>query len=143
MVKDSIHGWLGLPPYYIRAVGMTGELAVMATPQAQQTIDSMHSKQWRNEVAPRVLFSMLHYKPSSRAHQLTIPVLVCIAKYDRELPVDVAREIAVLAPHGEFISYPFTHFEFYRPEVLAEVVRDQIVFLKEHLIFNRRSTKKR
>ena len=55
MVRDIICGWLGRPPHYIRAVGTSGELAVMATPQAQQTIDAMQSIQWRNEVAPRVL----------------------------------------------------------------------------------------
>jgi hypothetical protein len=52
VVKDAVRGWLGHPPGYIRAVGTTGELAVMATPQAQQIIDAMHSIQWRNEVAP-------------------------------------------------------------------------------------------
>ena len=62
-----------LPPYYIRAVGTTGELAVMASPQAQQAVDAMHSLQWRNEVAPRALFEMMRYKPGARAHRLAIP----------------------------------------------------------------------
>jgi len=44
----------------------------------------MHSVQWRNAVAPRVLFEMRRYKLSAKAHQLTLPVRVCIAEYDRE-----------------------------------------------------------
>lgn len=54
MFKDIIRRWLGLPPYYIHTVGTTGELAVMASSQAQQTIDGMQSKRWRNKVALRV-----------------------------------------------------------------------------------------
>jgi hypothetical protein len=101
MVKDAVRGWLGPPPYYSRAVGTTGELAVMATPQAQQIIDAMHSIQWRNEVAPRVLFEMMRYKPGAKVHQLTMPVLVCIAEHEREAPGDLARQIAEQAPRGE------------------------------------------
>jgi hypothetical protein len=53
MITDAVRGWLGLAPAYIRVVGPTGDLAVMATPEAQQTIDGMQSSHWRNEVAPR------------------------------------------------------------------------------------------
>ncbi len=134
MFKDAIRGWLGRPPYYIRAVGTTGELAVMASPQAQQTIDGMQSSQWRNEVAPRILFDMMRYKPSDRAYRLEMPVMVCIAENDRETPADLAREIAENAPRGEFKSYPVAHFEFYRPDVRAVVIMDQINFLRKHLM---------
>jgi uncharacterized protein len=137
MVNDAVRGWLGRPPYYIRVVGTTGELAVMATPQAQQTIEAMHSLRWRNEVAPRVLFEMMRYKPSAKAHQLTMPVLVCLAEYDREAPADLARQIAEQASRGEVKSYPLAHFEFYRPDVRAQVIKDQIEFLRTHLMVNR------
>jgi hypothetical protein len=46
----------------------------MATAQAQQTIDARHSIQWRNEVAPRVLFEMMRYKPSAKVPQFTMTV---------------------------------------------------------------------
>ena len=79
MVTDAVRGWLGCSPYYIRAVGTTGELAVMASPQAQQAIDAIHSLQWRNQVAPRALFEMMRYKPGARAHRLGMPVL-CVSR---------------------------------------------------------------
>ncbi len=69
-VTDAIRGWLGFPPAYIPVVGSTGDLAVMASTHAQQTIDSMRSGHWRNEVAPRILFEMMRYKPSARAQRL-------------------------------------------------------------------------
>jgi uncharacterized protein len=133
MVKDAVRGWLGRPPYYIPVVGPADTLAVMASPQAQQTIDAMHSGQWRNEVAPRVLFAMRRYKPSDKAPQLTMPVLVCIAAYDREAPGELARQIVEQAPRGELKSYPYAHFEFYRPDVRTQVIKDQIDFLRTHL----------
>jgi hypothetical protein len=108
----------------------------MATAQAQQTIDARHSIQWRNEVAPRVLFEMMRYKPGAKAHQLTMPVLVCIAEYEREAPGDLARQIAEQAPRGDLKSYPFAHFELYRPDVRAQVVRGQSDFLRKHLMVN-------
>jgi hypothetical protein len=136
MVYDAIRGTVGLPPYYIRTVGTTGELAVMDSPQAQQTIDAMHSAQWRNEVAPRVLFEMMRYKPSDVAHRLTMPVLVCLAQHDRETPADLVRQLAEQAPRSDLKSYPFAHFDFYRPDVRAQVVRDQINSLRKHLRVN-------
>jgi dienelactone hydrolase len=133
MLRDVVHGWLGLPPAYIPAVGNAGDLAVMATPHAKRTVDVMQSHHWRNEVAPRALFEMMRYKPSHAAHLLGMPVLVCIAENDRETPPHLAREIAVQAPFGEHKDYPHAHFDFYHPDVRAQVVADQIDFLRRHL----------
>jgi uncharacterized protein len=134
MVFDALRGKLGLSPYYIRAVGTTGELAVMASPQAQQTIEAMHSTQWKNQVAPRVLFEMMRYKPSDTSHKLTMPVLVCLAEGDHEAPAALVRQLAEKAPRGELKSYPYAHFDFYRPEVRTRVVKDQLEFLSKHLV---------
>jgi pimeloyl-ACP methyl ester carboxylesterase len=137
MITDTVRGWMGLAPAYIRVVGLPGELAVMASPEAQQAIDRMQSSYWRNEVAPRALFEMMRYKPSDRAGRLEIPVLVCIAKHDRESPAELARQIADNAPRGELKIYPCAHFDFYRPDVRAQVVGDQGAFLRKHLIVDR------
>jgi dienelactone hydrolase len=137
MITDTVRGWMGLAPAYIRVVGLPGELAVMASPEAQQAIDRMQSSHWRNEVAPRTLFQMMRYKPSDRAGRLEIPVLVCIAEHDRESPAELARQIADNAPRGELKIYPCAHFDFYRPDVRAQVVGDQGAFLRKHLIVDR------
>jgi dienelactone hydrolase len=132
-LEDALRGWLGRPPRYIPAVGTTGELAVMATPEARQAIEGMQSNHWKNEVAPRVLLEMMRYKPGEKAHRLAMPVLVSAAADDRETPVELAREIAENAPRGEFKTYSVTHFDLYRPEVRRRVIADQIVFLQKHL----------
>jgi dienelactone hydrolase len=132
MVYDAIRGLVGLPPFYIRVVGATGDLAVMASRQAQEAIADMSSTQWRNEVAPRGLFEMMRYKPSDVAHRLAMPVLVCSAENDSEAPADLVRQLAEQAPRGELRSYPVAHFDFYRPDVRAQVISDQIGFLRKH-----------
>jgi pimeloyl-ACP methyl ester carboxylesterase len=134
MVTDTVLGWLGLAPAYIRVVGPPGDLAVIASREAQQAIDGMQSSHWRNEVAPRALFEMMRYKPSARARRLEMPVLVYIAEHDRLSPVELPRQIADNAPRGELKSYPCAHFDFYRPDVRAQVVGDQVVFLRKHLV---------
>jgi alpha-beta hydrolase superfamily lysophospholipase len=134
MINDAIRGKLGLTPRYVHAVGSTGDLAVMATSQAQATIQAMHSNHWRNEVAPRILLEMMRYKPSDRAHQLKMPVLVSIAEKDRETPIELALQIVENAPHGESIGYPVAHFEFYQPEIRSIVLKDQINFLQKHMM---------
>jgi dienelactone hydrolase len=133
MARDLLRGWLGKTPAYIPAVGAPGELAVMASPEAQQAIAGMQSRSWRNEVAPRALFAMMRYKPGAYAARLTVPVLVCVAEHDREAPPELARALGEAAPRGEVLGYPYAHFAFYQPEVRAQVAADQIAFLRRHL----------
>jgi dienelactone hydrolase len=131
---DAARGRLGLAPYYVRAVGAPGELAVMATPQARKTIAAMDSANWRNQVAPRALLQMMRYKPGDQAARVSMPLLACIAAEDRETPPQLARALAERAPRGESREYPVSHFEFYRQDVRSQVLRDQIAFLQRHLM---------
>jgi dienelactone hydrolase len=76
----SVASWA--PAHYIPMVGKPGEVAVTATPQAQEHIAALsrvtgHSL-WRNEVAPRGLFGIMRYRPGDEAHRLGMPLLVCV-----------------------------------------------------------------
>ncbi|WP_067835772.1 alpha/beta hydrolase [Nocardia lijiangensis] len=129
MVADWLRGVFGLAPHYIPAVGRPGELAVMTGPQAQATIDAMDSGTWRNSVAPRALLQMMRYKPDDHAPRLRMPLLVCIGERDRETLAEDTIELAERAPRGELRTYPFSHFEIYRPDNRDKVTADQIDFL--------------
>ena len=137
MTVDAVRGRLGLSPHYIPMVGKPGEVAVTATPRAQQHIAMLSGETrdslWRNEVAPRGLFGMLRYRPGDEAHRLGMPVLVCVAERDNETPEELIRQIAERAPCGELRRYPGDHFDFYRDPVRQQVLTDQIAFLHEHL----------
>ena len=137
MAVDAARGKLGLSPRYVRMVGKPGEVAVTATPQANEHIATLGGEHggslWRNEVAPRGLFSMMRYRPGELAHRLAMPVLVSIAEDDRETPEELTRQLAERAPRGEQRRYPGDHFDFYRDPVRGRVLADQAGFLRERL----------
>ena len=137
MGADAVRGILGRPPFYIPMVGAPGEVAVTATPQAQEHIAALSGESghllWRNEVAPRGLIGMMRYRPGDEAHRLRMPLLVCIAERDLETPEELSRQIAERAPRGELRRYPVSHFDFYRDPVRQRVLTDQIDFLRTHL----------
>ncbi|MEV6322610.1 alpha/beta fold hydrolase [Nocardia sp. NPDC051787] len=133
MVADWLRGVFGLRPHYIPAVGPAGTLAVMTGPDAQRTIAAMDSATWRNTVAPRALLTMMRYKPGDHAPRLRMPLLVCIGQNDRETAAADTTELARRAPHGELRTYPFSHFEIYRPGNREAVVADQVAFLERIL----------
>jgi pimeloyl-ACP methyl ester carboxylesterase len=111
-------------------VGRPGQLAVTATPEADQHIQMLTGggqTLWRNSVAPRGLLQMMRYRPAEAAARLTCPLLVCVAAEDRETPLETTRVLADRAPRGELRIYPGTHFTFYTdPAFRARVVADQI-----------------
>ncbi|MFG1944880.1 alpha/beta hydrolase [Nonomuraea sp. NPDC048826] len=133
---DALRGKLGLRPYYIPMVGRPGELAVTATPEADQHIRTLtggeHRTSWRNSVAPRGLLRMMRYHPAESAARLASPLLVCVAAEDRETPLESSRELADRAPRGELRVYPGTHFTFYTDLTFRDrVVADQIAFYRQ------------
>jgi uncharacterized protein len=134
---DAARGILGRPPHYIPMVGKPGEVAVTATPQAQEHIAALSGESpdtlWRNEVAPRALISMMRYRPGDQAHRLRMPILVSIAERDDATPEELTRQIAERAPRGELRRYPGEHFDFYRDPVRQRVLADQIDFLRTHM----------
>lgn len=132
-LRDRIRGWFGRPPLYVKAVGEAGELAVMTSADANRTIEGLLSGTWRNEVAPRGLLDMMTYRPGRRASHVRAPLLVCVGEYDRETQGAMTEPLARDAPRGELRSYPFAHFDVYRPEIRARVIADQVEFLRRAL----------
>uniref|UniRef100_A0A5Q5BL38 Alpha/beta hydrolase fold protein n=2 Tax=unclassified Mycobacterium TaxID=2642494 RepID=A0A5Q5BL38_MYCSS len=129
MTVDAVRGLLRLPPAYIKAVGGPGELAVMASVEALQTIRGLSSRNWRNEVAPRALFDMMRYRPAESAGDVAVPVLVCAGDRDREVPPELTAALAHAIPQGELRTYPHPHFAFYQADIRRQVTADQLAFL--------------
>lgn len=135
MLADWIARRRGRPRRYIKAVGEPGELAVMASTAAAQTIAMMDNPTWRNEVAPAALLDMaLWYRPGRRAKRIAMPLLLSAAEHDLETPVGNIRPIAHAAPKGELRRYPCSHFQFYHEAVRPTVLADQLSFLHAHLM---------
>lgn len=136
MCDDAVRGWLGRQPHYIPMLAQPGELAVAATPRANDHLLALSGGTsdtlWRNQVAPRGLFGMLRYRPSAVAHRVVSPLLVCVV--ERELtPAETAAAIVERAPRGELRRYPGDHFDIYRDPIRHQALTDQVAFLTSHL----------
>lgn len=132
MIKDKVRGMLGRPPIYIKAVGGPGELAVMASNEAQKTIESMQSDTWQNKVAPRALLDMMKYHPGRVAAKIKVPVLICVGEFDKETQGPTQQELAS-GPKATIKSYPVAHFDFYRPDIRKQLLKDQTDFFENAL----------
>jgi hypothetical protein len=133
MAEDALRAAFRRPPGYIKAVGRPGELAVMASDEAQQTVENLASETWENRVAPRALWSMMRYRPGAVASRLTMPLLVCVAELDKETQGEQTAQLVRAAPQVEVRTYPCSHFEMYRPDVRDKVLGDQVDFLSRVL----------
>ncbi|HWD45252.1 MAG TPA: alpha/beta fold hydrolase [Actinomycetota bacterium] len=135
---DALRGRLGLSPAYIPMIGEPGQVAVVATTEAQRHLRTLAGEAgttlWRNQVAPRGLLQMMRYRPALAAARLRAPLLVCVAVDDAETPEAMTRELADRAPRGTLRRYSGTHFDFYGdPSVRDRALADQLGFLHEHL----------
>lgn len=131
--KDAFRGLFHRPPLYIKAVANRGELAVMASEQAEKTIESMQSDLWQNKIAPRGLLDMMKYKPGKVAAKIQVPVLVCIAEYDKETLSETQKALAT-GPKAELRAYPVAHFDFYRPDIRKRLLDEQAEFFAKVLL---------
>jgi len=105
-------------------------------PQARQALVAKGTEGtlWRNEFAPRIVFSLGRYAPAKVMDRLAMPLLACVADRDQEIPIDYAQTVVARAPRGQLRRYPGSHFELYYGPLYEQVVADQLQFLRAHLI---------
>jgi alpha/beta superfamily hydrolase len=61
-------------------------------------------------------------------------LLICICDQDQITSPQTALKTAHAAPHSEVRHYSGDHFDIYVGELFEETVKDQIVFLTQHLM---------
>jgi uncharacterized protein len=89
---------------------------------------------WRNEYAARINLLVPKYRPVLSAPKVACPLLVVIGVRDQSVPVGSARQLASLAPRGVLREYDAGHFDIFFGDLGDRVIRDEIEFLKAHLI---------
>ena len=133
-LRDRARALLGRRPLYVPVVGRPGERAIITTDRAGTIVAALQGSHWENRVAPRVILDMIFgHRPGSVAHQLKMPLLVCVAERDAHTPPKLACMIAERAQRGEVRSYPCSHFDIYEEPMRQTVVADQIHFLNRAL----------
>jgi uncharacterized protein len=135
-VRDAIRARQGRPPLLVPVLGEAGTTAMFTDPQAREALlaKGTEGTLWRNQFAPRMLFSMARYEPAAVMERLAMPVLVCVAERDQDIPVDYVQAVVARAPSGQLRRYPGSHFELYYGPLYEQVVSDQLQFLRAHLV---------
>ncbi|NMN93910.1 alpha/beta hydrolase [Antrihabitans stalactiti] len=135
LAKDLVAMVRGGEPAMIPLAGPPGSLALMNAPDALPGYEALVSPSmpFRNEVAARVIPTIVAYRPGKSAKNVKMPILFCVSNTDSVTPPEETIRYARTAPHAEIKTYDAGHFAFYLGEPFEEIVADQIEFLTRHL----------
>lgn len=130
-IRDALHGLLGLPPCYVKAIGDPEEFAAMTSPGAAAGIAGLTpaDSRWCNRVAARFVFQLASYRPGRDAGSIQCPIHYTIAERDAFIRPETIREAAALAPRSESEAYDCGHFDVYVEPWFSRVVADETAFL--------------
>ncbi len=134
-VRDAFRARQGRPPLLVPVLGEPGTTAMFTDPEARKALAAKGTEGtlWRNEFAPRIVFRLARYAPAEVLDRLAMPLLVCLADRDQDIPVDWAQAVVARAPKGQVRRYPGSHFELYHGPLYEQVVADQLQFFRAHL----------
>jgi uncharacterized protein len=118
----------------IPIVAKPGEVAAMASPDAEAGYLSIAGPSWRNEVTGRAVLAESSNRAITRMDDLQCPILVQIGDRDQVAPPPGARAAAWRAKgRVEVREYPCGHFDIYLGEWRERSIADQPHFLRRHL----------
>ena len=124
---------VGRPAVTMPVVGRPGELAALTLDGCYEDYLAIAGPSWRNEIDASVGLELGGHRPAKRAKQLTCPVFVQIADFDRSAPPHAAAKAAFDA-RAEVRHYPCDHFDVYAGmEWHDAVVAHQVLFLRRAL----------
>jgi pimeloyl-ACP methyl ester carboxylesterase len=124
---------VGRPAVTMPVVGQPGELAALTLDGCYDAYLAMAGPTWRNEIDAAVGFELGNHRPGREASQLTCPVLVQIADFDRSAPPQASAK-AAFAARAEVRHYPCDHFDVWPGKPWFEAaVAHQVSFLTRKL----------
>lgn len=133
--RDVVGHWLGRPPHLIATAGPPRGTALMTAPDAEPGYLALvpPGSDFRNEVAARVVFDILRYRPGRGAGRIEVPTLFAVCEKDSVAPSGPTLRYAARVPRGEVRTYPDGHFAIYQGDPFERVVADQVDFLRRHV----------
>jgi pimeloyl-ACP methyl ester carboxylesterase len=131
--RDIMRSRLGLSPHKIPIVGKPGTMAFLPLADAYDGYSKHVSKDFVNEICPRVVLRSHGYRPDKEIQNVRCPVLIQICEHDSLAPIRAETE-KELRKHAEVKRYPIGHFDIYVGEDFERAVSDQLDFFKKHLL---------
>jgi pimeloyl-ACP methyl ester carboxylesterase len=123
---------------HLPAIGQPHEAAFINAPGGEagwrHVVAIGEDSRWRNRVSSRWLLAP-PFRPARVAAKLHCPWLLCVGEADRVARPGPAIAAARRAPFGELRTYPGVgHFDIYDGPEFEAVVRDEVDFLRRHLL---------
>lgn len=134
-VRDLLAARRGDAPVLVPLAGDPGTTALMSAPDVMPGYLSLvpEGVTVRNEVAARVAFDILRYRPGAKAAKVTCPIHVTVCNKDSVAPARSTTRHVNKAPRAEVVHHPVGHFDIYTGEDFERVVADQLGFLARHV----------
>lgn len=137
-LRDLAHSARGRPPVLVPTVGPEGSDAVIANDVGAVEYPAIAGPTWRNEVCARSALGVALNRPITRMREIRCPVLIQVGDRDTVAPPAAAEATARRGGPGvEVRHYAADHFDVYVGEGLAQVLGDQVRFLRRHLAASR------
>jgi pimeloyl-ACP methyl ester carboxylesterase len=134
-VRDVVAALRGREPVMTTLAGRPGTTALMSAPDVVPGYLSLVPPDvvFRNEVAARVAFDILRYRPGAKAAEVRCPLHVTVCDKDSVAPARTTSRLVNRAPLAEVVHRPVGHFDIYSGEDFEGVVADQLGFLRRHM----------
>lgn len=114
-LRGRIAGRLGLGEVTMPVVAAPGRLGALTLPGAEEDYLAIAGPTWRNVVHADVGLELGGRKPLQVAGDVTAPLLVQIADFDRSAPPQAAAK-AAFAAGAQVRHYPCDHFDVFAPK---------------------------
>lgn len=132
-IRGRVATKAGRGPVMMPLVGKPGERGALTVAGALEDYFAIAGPTWRNEVAADVTLELGTRAPAKAAENVTCPVLVQIADFDRSAPPYAATK-AAFAARAEVRHYPGDHFDLFAGKPFHEAaVKHEIAFLQRML----------
>jgi dienelactone hydrolase len=134
-VRDLLAARRGGAPVMVPLAGDPGTVALMTAPDVVEGFLTLvpEGVSFRNEVAARVAFDILAYRPGAKAAKVTCPLHVTVCDRDTVAPARPTSRLVNKAPRAEVVHHPVGHFDIYVGEDFERVVADQLGFLRRNV----------
>jgi hypothetical protein len=116
-------------PVMMPVVARPGELGALTLDGCLEDYLALAGPTWRNEVDAAVGLELGNHRPGRLAADVTAPMLVQIADFDRSAPPYAAAK-AAFAARAEVRHYPCDHFDVWPgKDWFAPALEHQLAFL--------------
>ncbi len=135
-VLDALGGLVGRRPLLMPLVGPPGTVALLTTPDAQDTDLALRSDRypdWQQAVAARSALLLGWYRPGRYASRIQCPLLVVVCDQDRSALAEPSVRAAKRAPGAELVRLPGGHYAPFLDEH-ERAVEAELSFLRRHLL---------